>query len=106
MSNNPVQIVKDFFAAIGRGDKQGLLAFVCRRYGVDHSGRGLAVGRHLPRTRGIGGFASEVRDAGNLNRVPRIRGAGRPSRRPDRSAYGTGASYIFCALSRIGLISL
>jgi len=26
MSNNPVQIVKDFFAAMGRGDKQGLLA--------------------------------------------------------------------------------
>jgi ketosteroid isomerase-like protein len=26
MNNNPVQIVKDFFAAIGRGDKQGLLA--------------------------------------------------------------------------------
>ena len=27
-----VQIVKDFFAAIGRRDKQGLLALVCRRY--------------------------------------------------------------------------
>ena len=26
MNNNPVQIVKDFFAAMGRGDKQGLLA--------------------------------------------------------------------------------
>ena len=26
MSNNHVQIVKDFFAAMGRGDKQGLLA--------------------------------------------------------------------------------
>src|SRR5476651_1230677 len=26
MSNNPVQIVKDFFAAMGRGDKQRLLA--------------------------------------------------------------------------------
>ena len=26
MSNNNVQIVKDFFAAMGRGDKQGLLA--------------------------------------------------------------------------------
>ena len=26
MSNNQVQIVKDFFAAMGRGDKQGLLA--------------------------------------------------------------------------------
>ena len=27
-----VQIVKDFFAAMGSGDKQGLLALVCRRY--------------------------------------------------------------------------
>src|SRR6202167_4924743 len=26
MNNNHVQIVKDFFAAMGRGDKQGLLA--------------------------------------------------------------------------------
>ena len=26
MNNNPVQIVKDFFAAMGRGDKRGLLA--------------------------------------------------------------------------------
>ena len=27
-----VQIVKHFFAAMGSGDKQGLLALVCRRY--------------------------------------------------------------------------
>ena len=27
-----VQVVKDFFAAIGSRDKQGLLALVCRRY--------------------------------------------------------------------------
>ena len=27
-----VQIVKDFFAAMGGGDKQDLLALVCRRY--------------------------------------------------------------------------
>ena len=27
-----VQVVKDFFAAIGSGDKQGLLALVSRRY--------------------------------------------------------------------------
>ena len=26
MSNNHVQVVKDFFAAMGRGDKPGLLA--------------------------------------------------------------------------------
>ena len=26
MSNNPVQVVKDFFAAMGRGDRKGLLA--------------------------------------------------------------------------------
>ena len=27
-----VQVVKDFFAAIGSGDKQRVLALVCRRY--------------------------------------------------------------------------
>ena len=32
MSNNHVQIVKDFFAAIGGGDKQRLLAFVAKDF--------------------------------------------------------------------------
>jgi len=32
MSNNQVQIVKDFFAAIGSGDKQGLLALVAKDF--------------------------------------------------------------------------
>ena len=27
-----VQVVKDFFAAMGSGDKQALLALVCRRH--------------------------------------------------------------------------
>ena len=30
MSKNQVQVVKDFFAAMGRGDKQGLLALVAK----------------------------------------------------------------------------
>ena len=29
---NNVEVVKSFLAAIGRRDKQGLLALVCRRY--------------------------------------------------------------------------
>jgi len=32
MSNNHVQIVKDFFAAMGSGDKQGLLALVAKDF--------------------------------------------------------------------------
>ena len=39
---------------------------------MDYSGRGLAAGRHAPRARGIGGFASEgFRHVGNfLPRAP------------------------------------
>src|SRR6266851_5475073 len=37
-----------------------------RRHRVDHSGRGLAAGRHTPRACGIGGFASDgIQDDGN-----------------------------------------
>src|SRR5471032_2751276 len=42
-----VQIVKNFLAALGRRDKQGLLALFAED--IDHSGRGLATGRHAPR---------------------------------------------------------
>ena len=52
-----VQTVKDFFAAIGRGDKEASAGAGRRRHRVDHSGRGLAAGRHAPRARGAGGFA-------------------------------------------------
>jgi ketosteroid isomerase-like protein len=38
-----VQTVMAFFAAIGRGDKQGLLALSAEDIEWDHSGRGLAV---------------------------------------------------------------
>jgi ketosteroid isomerase-like protein len=38
-----IQTVKDFFAAIGRGDREALLV--------------LAAGRHAPRSRRAGGFA-------------------------------------------------
>ena len=54
------QIVKDFFAAIGSYNKQGLLALVAADIEwIIPSGRGLAAGRHAPRARGIGDCASE-----------------------------------------------
>ena len=54
-----VQIVKDFFAALGRRDKQGLLALSAEDIEWIIPGRGLAAGRHAPRARGISGCASE-----------------------------------------------
>ena len=41
-----VQTVKDFFAAIGRGDREALLALVAED-----------IERHAPRSRRAGGFA-------------------------------------------------
>ena len=75
-----VQIVKDFFAAMGRGDKQGLMALSAEDIEWIIPGQGLAAGRHAPRARGIGGFASEgFRNGGNfIPKATRIRSAGRP----------------------------
>ena len=53
-----VQVVKDFFAAIGSGDKQRLLALVAEDIEWIIPGQGLAAGRHAPRARGIGGRSS------------------------------------------------
>ena len=54
-----VQIVKNFLAALGRRDKQGLLALSAEDIEWIIPGRGLAPGRHAPRARGIGEFTSE-----------------------------------------------
>ena len=54
-----VQIVKDFFAALGSGDRRGLLALVAKDIEWIIPGEGWPLGRHAPRPRGIGGFASE-----------------------------------------------
>ena len=59
-TENNVRLVKDFFAAMSSGDKQGLLALAAEEIDrVDHSGRGLAAGRHASRIRGIGEATSE-----------------------------------------------
>ena len=51
-----IQTVKDFFAAMGRGDREGLLALVAEDIEWIVPG-GLAAGRNAPRTRRAGGFA-------------------------------------------------
>jgi ketosteroid isomerase-like protein len=62
-----VQIVMGFFAAMGRGDKQGLLELSAEDMECIIPGEDLAADRHAPRARGIGGFASEgFRNAGNF----------------------------------------
>ena len=61
-----VQIVKDLFAAIGRGDMQGLLALSAEDIEWIIPGE-MAAGRHAPRARGSGGFVSEgFRNSGNF----------------------------------------
>jgi hypothetical protein len=74
-----VQIVKDFFAAMGCGDKQGLLAISAEDIEWIIPGEWPLAG-HAPQTRGIGEFASEgFRNGGNvIPGAPRIRSAGRP----------------------------
>ena len=85
-----VQTVKDFFAAIGRGDREGLLALVAEDIewiipgenwplaGTRHGRAGLA---DLLET------ASKTMETSNVHRAPRIRSGGRPGsghRRRDR----------------------
>ena len=61
MSNNHVQIVKDFFAAMRSGDMQALLALSAEDI------EWIIPGEDWPRARGIGRFASEgFRNAGNF----------------------------------------
>ena len=54
-----VQIVKDFFAAIGRRDKQGLLVLSAEDIEWIIPGENWPLARHAPRARGIGEFTSE-----------------------------------------------
>ena len=54
-----VQVVKNFFAAMGSGDKQGLLALSAEDIEWIIPGENWPLGRHAPRARGIGGCAAE-----------------------------------------------
>ena len=54
-----VRVVKDFFAAMGSGDKQALLALVAEDIEWIIPRQGLAAGRYAPRAHGVGGYTSE-----------------------------------------------
>ena len=75
-----VQIVKDFFAAMGRGDRQGLLALTAEDIEWIIPGEDWPLaGTHRGHA-GLAGFAPEgFRQGGNVSPgAPRIRSAGRP----------------------------
>jgi hypothetical protein len=77
MSNSHVQIVKDFFAAMRRGDKQGLLALSAEDIEWIIPGEGWPLaGRH----RGHAGLADLLQKSEMMetSTAPRIRSAGRP----------------------------
>ena len=89
-----VQVVKDFFAAIGSGDKQGLLALVAEdiEWIVPGEDWPLA-GTH----RGHAGLADVLQKASeevetDIPKAPRIRGAGRPGS-GRRRRYGKNQSH-------------
>ena len=52
-----IQTVKDFFAAIGRGDREALLALVAEDIEWIIPGEDWPLAGTLPRTRGAGRFA-------------------------------------------------
>jgi ketosteroid isomerase-like protein len=54
-----VQTVKDFFAAMGGGDKQRLLALAAEDIEWIIPGEDWPLARHAPRARGIGGCSAE-----------------------------------------------
>ena len=89
-----VQIVKDFFAAMGRGDKQGLLALSAEDIEWIIPGEDWPLaGTH----RGHAGLADLLQkaseDGGNfIPRAPRIRSAGRPGS-GRRLRYGENQSH-------------
>ena len=89
-----VQIVKDFFAAMGGGDKQRLLALAAEDIEWIIPGEDWPLAGTSPRARGIGGCASEgFRRAGNfIPKAPGIRGAGRPGS-GRRRRYGENQSH-------------
>ena len=89
-----VQVVKDFFAAIGSGDKQRVLALVAEdiEWIVPGEGWPLA-GTH----RGHAGLADVLqesvrRDRNGIPKASRIRGAGRPGY-GHRRRYGENQSH-------------
>ena len=67
-----VQIVKNFFAAMGGGNKQDLLALVAEDIEWIIPGEDWPLAGDAPRARGIGGCASEgVRRGGNdISKAP------------------------------------
>jgi SnoaL-like domain len=88
-----VQTVKDFFAAIGRGDKQGLLALCAEDIEWIIPGEDWPLaGTH----RGHAGLADLLQKASELETsypgAPRICSAGRPGSRR-RFRYGEGQSH-------------
>ena len=89
-----VQIVKDFFAAIGRRDKQGLLALVAEDIEWIIPGEDWPLaGTH----RGHAGLADLLQKASEevetyIPKAPRIRGAGRPGS-GRRRRYGENQSH-------------
>jgi ketosteroid isomerase-like protein len=67
ITQDNVRIVKEFFAAMGSGDKQRLLALSAEDIEWIIPGE-WACGRHAPRTRGIDKFSSEgPRNGGDFN---------------------------------------
>ena len=54
-----VQVVKNFIAALGSRDKQGLLALSAEDIEWIIPGENWPLARHAPRARGIGEFTSE-----------------------------------------------
>ena len=89
-----VQIVKDFFAAMGSHDKQGLLALAAEDIEWIIPGEDWPLaGTHRGHA-GLADCASEgVRRGGNvIPKAPRIRGAGRPGS-GHRRRYGENQSH-------------
>ena len=78
MSNNHVQIVKDFFAAMRSGDMQALLALCAEDIEWIIPGEDWPLAGTYRGHAGLADLLREVRDAGNFNRAPRIRSARRP----------------------------
>jgi len=86
-----IQVVKDFFAAIGSGDKQRLLAFSTEDLEWIIPGEDWPLaGTH----RGLGGRVSEGvrRDRNDILGAPRIRDARRPGS-GHRRRYGENQSH-------------
>jgi len=89
-----VQTVKDFFAAMGRGDRQGLLALSAEDIEWIIPGENWPLaGTHRGHAELKGRASEGVRRGGNdIPRAPRIRGAGGPGS-GRRRRYGENQSH-------------